>query len=41
MVAGFIPTLLSINILGNDQMVEVLLLTIYSEFLETVNKPRE
>lgn len=29
-----IPTLISINVIENDEMVEVILLTIYNEFYE-------
>ena len=37
LVISFIPTLISINLTDNYEIVEVILLTIYNEYYEQIN----
>jgi len=37
LVISFIPTLISINLIDNDEIVEVILLAIYNEYYEQLN----
>ena len=41
LVISMIPTILSKNLLDSDEMIEVIMLTIYNEYFEVVNKPPE
>lgn len=41
LVISMIPVILSKNLLDNDEMIEVIMLTIYNEYFEVVNKPPE
>lgn len=41
LVISMIPMILSKNLLDNDEMIEVIMLTIYNEYFEVVNKPPE